>query len=147
MYGGVYVSTDNGNHFIQRNSGLSDLKINSFTAEGNSVYVLTEDSSVFRTTNNGLNWTSASNGLQGMKLLCVSSNGVNIFAGSKSNGIFMSTNSGINWSNINNGLAQLKIQGITVSNNTLILICRNSTNSDIDKIVRSTNNGQAGKSP
>ncbi|MBK7445275.1 MAG: T9SS type A sorting domain-containing protein [Ignavibacteria bacterium] len=141
MYGGVYVSSDNGISFNLRNSGLTDIKINSFTSEGNNVYVMCEDSGIFRTSNNGLNWVSANNGLQGMKLLCVGSNGSNIFAGTQSNGIFKSTNSGLNWFNVNNGLSQLKIRDISVSNSTILLICGNNTNSYIDRIVYSTNNG------
>jgi hypothetical protein len=104
--GGVFLSTNNGTSWVQRNTGLTNDSITSFAVNGSNIFAATFDGKVFLSTNNGANWTGAYSGLPGnsrdVRAFTVS--GANIFAGIEFGGVYLSTNNGSSWTAVNNGI-------------------------------------------
>ena len=55
--GGVYISTNNGTSWTQRNTGLNYQYINSLAANGTNLYAGAGNGGLFLSTNSGMNWT------------------------------------------------------------------------------------------
>ena len=53
--GGIFLTTDNGTSWTEKNSGLTNKSVYSLTVSGSNVFAGTDDG-VFVTTNNGSNW-------------------------------------------------------------------------------------------
>ncbi len=99
---GIFVSTDNGENWIDRNNGLQDKVIHTIFINGKTIYAGTE-TGAYISTNNGKNWDIINSGLSGLSGLGVWSFAVSnfmgdsiIFAGTWS-GVYSSTNNGANW--------------------------------------------------
>jgi photosystem II stability/assembly factor-like uncharacterized protein len=104
---GVYVSTDNGEHWTpMSNNGLVDMRVMTLVVMGNEIYVGTNVGGVFHSSMNGANWISANSGLSrpeaGLPTLRVASliarDGI-LFAGTPL-GIYTSANKGESWLNV-----------------------------------------------
>jgi hypothetical protein len=115
---GVYLSTDVGNSWTQRNSGLEDT-VMSFLAVRDTFLFAGTRSGVFRTTLNGTEWVSANEGLAGTVVQCLTFKGDSLFAGTQANGIYMSSNNGLDWTAANNGLTDSWIGSLAVSGSNL----------------------------
>ncbi|MDD5673541.1 MAG: hypothetical protein PHC61_05230 [Chitinivibrionales bacterium] len=58
---GVYLSTDNGANWTQKNSGLTNTTVLSFVMSGSNLFAGTQNG-VFLSTNNGTGWSAVSSG-------------------------------------------------------------------------------------
>jgi hypothetical protein len=118
--GGIYLSSDNGNNWTEKNSGLKSRDILSLSISGNNVYAGTQGFGIFMTTDDGNKWIEINNGLTGMKQLCINSIVANeniVFAGTCGDGIFLSTNFGNNWIKKNKGLTNLEPKSLSIYGN------------------------------
>jgi|GEM_PF-2253590 len=104
--GGVYVSTDHGASWNQRDSAFIQ-NVNCFTSIGATIFAGT-DNGVYHSTDQGTNWSPSNTGLDldnydslyghSPQIRCLASQGPYIFAGSSGEGIFRSSNNGVTWS-------------------------------------------------
>ncbi len=64
VYGGVFLSTNNGNSWTAVNNGLSGLGLDiySIAINGNNIFLGTRQGA-YLSTNNGISWTAINNGL------------------------------------------------------------------------------------
>ena len=150
LYGGVFLSTNNGTSWKQVNNGLTDTLVTSLAvspngAGGTNLFAGTEDG-VFLSTNNGTSWKqvntgwtdTANTGYTAVLTLAVSPNGAggtNLFAGTYGSGVFLSTNNGTSWTQFDSGLMNIHVCAIAVSGTNLFV------GTYYSGIFLSTNNG------
>jgi photosystem II stability/assembly factor-like uncharacterized protein len=119
---GVYMSSDNGDNWIDKNIGLKELYgqgnfgVYSLAIIGHNIFAGTALHGIFLSTDKGDNWERKSNGLpyilNGQDTLfrffvnALTINGNNIFAGTDI-GVYLSTDNGGTWNLKNYGLPQL----------------------------------------
>lgn len=103
-YGGIYLSTDNGNTWTAKNNGLTvrEKQIFSILIMGSDIYIGTR-TGVAYSNDNGDNWTSKKIGKGLHYVNSLANIEDNIFAGTDG-GVFLSTNKGENWVERNNGI-------------------------------------------
>lgn len=123
-YFGVYVSTDNGKNWTNRNNGLILKQQNPLSYNGWDYYNaysiistaeylfvgLSGGGGIYRSSNDGYDWVPVNSGLPtnqygwkpSIKTMFVS--GSNIFAGTMTKGIFVSSDGGNTWNAANNGI-------------------------------------------
>jgi photosystem II stability/assembly factor-like uncharacterized protein len=95
--GGVYYSANFEQNWIQRNSGLTNLKVYSLAVSGTTVAAGTYGNGVFISNNNGETWTSTANGISVPYIYALAFMGSNILAGTGGGGFFRSANNGSSW--------------------------------------------------
>ena len=118
--GSVYLSTNNGISWNQKNSGLpiSAGNVNSLAINGNNIYAGIGGSGVYLSTNNGSSWTGINNGLPNT-VYTIALQGNNIFAGIFGNGIYLSTDNGLSWTEVNNGLTNKYVTSLAIKGNNV----------------------------
>jgi len=103
--GGVYRSSDNGNTWVAKNSGLPTGGVQDF-AKNNSYIFVVRGSSVLRSANYGDTWTAINTGLPSSGpfrfVVTIASKGDTLYAGTSNmtsllDGVYISTNNGTNW--------------------------------------------------
>ena len=103
--GGVYRSSDNGNTWVVKNTGLASGGVQDFAKNDTYLYVV-KGSSVHRSVNFGDTWTAINTGLPGFGpfkwVETIASKGDTLYVGTRTmtttqDGIYRSTNSGSNW--------------------------------------------------
>ena len=97
MYGGVFLSTNNGTSWTAVNTGLTNTNVNALAVAGTNLFAGTYGGGVFLSTNNGTSWTSQFRLDERLCLVLLLSRGTNLFAGTYGGGIFLSTNNGTSW--------------------------------------------------
>jgi photosystem II stability/assembly factor-like uncharacterized protein len=119
----MFVSTNNGDNWMQSNNGLSDLFVGALTVKRSAdVFALLRglgfggDAGVCRSTNGGQSWiavytNSQWNGSGGA--LIVHPNG-DLYAGIAGYGVFRSTDDGATWNELNSGLGNLLVFALAV---------------------------------
>jgi len=112
--GGVFKSEDNGQTWIARNNGISNIPILSIAGVGSTIYAGSSGSGLFKSTDDGGTWEAMNNGLTNNNILSlyVSSTGSEVYAGTEGSGIFKTTNGGTTWVPVNTGLSNLYIRSI-----------------------------------
>jgi len=101
---GVEISADQGIHWIDRNSGLYPLIVNSIETDGTNLYAGTNDSGVFRSADLGGSWSRKINGMGKIPVFgLVSCAGYmySITDNSGFNGVYNSSDKGETWQNLN----------------------------------------------
>jgi photosystem II stability/assembly factor-like uncharacterized protein len=115
----IFLSTDNGNDWIEADSGLTSYGINTLTIYNSKIFAGTTDGA-FISTDNGKSWNRANNGLpQITSVYAFASSNTNIFAGTN-NGVFLSSNNGTNWNPVDSGLTANSIFALAVADTNLI---------------------------
>jgi len=95
---GIYTSSDNGNSWILKDSGLTNLRINSIAHDTNgTLYAGSKSLSLFTSVDTGNTWVQHNVGGTGNSISSITVLGSNIFAGEAGDGVFLSTNSGMSW--------------------------------------------------
>ncbi|MBN1633450.1 MAG: T9SS type A sorting domain-containing protein [Ignavibacteria bacterium] len=99
---GVFLSSDNGSTWIQRNNGIDSIFIYRITSEGNNVFISSSGTNpkIYRSSNLGLNWTEVMNGLPSLYAIVLYASNNYVYAGF-SGGLYYTTNSGVNWISAN----------------------------------------------
>ncbi|MEJ5306549.1 MAG: T9SS type A sorting domain-containing protein [Ignavibacteria bacterium] len=97
---GVYFSSDGGSSWVQRNSGLTNLRVLSLTKKNNTLAIGTRGAGVFISTNDGISWSVSTTGmtLPYIYALLITTPNNYILAGSGGYGGYISTNNGSVWS-------------------------------------------------
>jgi photosystem II stability/assembly factor-like uncharacterized protein len=98
----VYLSTDNGDNWTKKSSGLANNSVRSLAISGNNIFAGTESDGIYLSTNNGGSWTKKSSGLTDNSVRSLAVSGNDIFAATL-DGVFVSTNNGDSWMAVNNG--------------------------------------------
>lgn len=120
--GGVYLSTNNGNTWQQKNIGLLTKMVTSIIKHEGTMYAGTWGGGVSVSKDNGNHWQAS--GLNYSSILALAAGKTNIYASLAGGGISLSTDSGKNWTSINNGLtstyvACLALQGENIFAGTI----------------------------
>ncbi|MDT3739047.1 MAG: T9SS type A sorting domain-containing protein [Candidatus Kapabacteria bacterium] len=116
---GIFLSSDDGNSWVEKNSGLSDAFVRAIATDGNSIFVgIQGNGSVFKSTDYGNSWTKNNSGLTDTIVRAIAINGTNIFAGTRG-GIFVSNDYGNSWFKKNDGLTDINIYCLAISGNDI----------------------------
>ncbi len=132
-YGGVFVSTNNGNNWNPANTGLTNLTVRALSANSTYTFAGTWGGGVFRTNNSSINWTPVNTGLANLNVTSLYSSGTNLIAGTWG-GVFLSTNNGSSWTPINTGLTETHVRAVFIK-------WGNFFAGTINGLFLSTNNG------
>ena len=134
---GVYVTSNNGLNWLQKNNGLpvpAQISSLCLTAAG-ELYAGTysgSNTAIYRSTDYAESWTAAN--LTNANPDNIVSHGSAVFAAAYTLGVFRTTNSGQNWQLVNNGLSNKKINRLFAGSSGVYA----ATDSGL---FRSTNNG------
>ena len=133
---GIYISTNNGDNWTQKNNGLQNPSgFSELCTKGNLIFAGNMEA-VFVTSDNGDTWIEKDDGLNGESIYCLLVVGNNVFAGT-SGGIFMSSNNGNNWVQKNQGIPEFEtVNSLNLKNN--IIFAGTSVG-----VYASTNNGDS----
>lgn len=104
---GIYRSTDSGYTWLEINTGLNNLNINSLCMQDSVLYIGSYGSGVFCSSDRGNNWIECNNGLEHLTIISLYSTSDYIFA-STENGLFRYSKNNKIWNPINNGLTELR---------------------------------------
>ncbi len=96
---GVFLSTNGGSSWLERNNGLNSLVVNTIAARDSSIFAATDTAGVFLSSNSGSNWTSINAGLTNKFVNTFKVRGSHILAGTQ-DGIFLYSDSMNSWTNI-----------------------------------------------
>ena len=119
IYGnGIYASSDSGDNWSSRNTGLTNLYVNGITQNASGLFAATNNG-VYYSTDSGHIWLYANNGLNDTLIKNIACSGNTLFAGTAHHGIFRSTDNGNNWVPVNNGISDLDIYTISIIDNLL----------------------------
>ena len=133
---GVFITTDNGDNWLEKNNGLTNLHVNSIVVKGEYIFAGT-DGGVFLSTNNGDSWSAVLTE-EGSSTLSITSLAIKdgtVFAATNWEGMYASKDNGLNWMAINSGLTSLRMSSISVGNKNIFV------GTDDKGIFRSINNG------
>ncbi|MFA6456455.1 MAG: T9SS type A sorting domain-containing protein [Bacteroidota bacterium] len=136
---GLFVSTDQGNHWNASNSGLENSPVWSMAISGNNFFagsrgLINSGNGVFLSTDGGATWKPVNTGLSNVYVQTLALSGTNLFAGGWGGGVFLSTNNGQQWSEVNTGITSLLATSLAVYGKNIF--CGTS-----GYIFLSTNNG------
>jgi hypothetical protein len=92
-YGGLFISSNNGNSWTQSN--ISNNAVLSLAISGNNIYAGTNVSGVLISTNNGTTWSQTS--LNNRFVFSLAASGNYVMAGVNDSGIYVSSNNGNSW--------------------------------------------------
>lgn len=112
--GGLFRSTDNGDHWDVSAAGISWATVYGIAADSSGmVFAATAESGVYRTSDRGTSWDRCVNGIAGGGNfeLTITKQGT-VIAGSSGLGVFRSTDHGTTWSSLSTGLPSNNISHI-----------------------------------
>jgi hypothetical protein len=147
-FGGVFLSTDNGSTWNERDSGLIYQNsswesfipcINCFANIGNNLFAGTNNG-VYLSSDNGINWKPANANMQN-QVVRLAVIGNDLFAGTTGEGVFLSTNNGNSWTAVNSGLTNSNIYGLASIGTNLFAGAFQSPGDSTGGIFLSTNKG------
>lgn len=98
---GVFLSTDSGDTWIEKNDGLTNTNISCIIIDESNIFVGTEDG-IYQSSNYGNSWHSISNGLSNKVIRHIAIDGINIYVATQE-GLYHTNNNGNSWSNIGGG--------------------------------------------
>lgn len=112
---GIHRSTNEGESWVEVNSGVTDLYIMSiaFNSAGH-IYIGSNQGNIFKSIDNGASWTHIKGELNSVYSLAINDSD-DIFASSWGGGVFRSTDNGQNWSEINSGLTNLNTWALAIN--------------------------------
>jgi len=115
---GLFLSTNNGDSWIEINSGFIFKQITSLVKMENKLFA--GGGGLLVSTDGGFGWSAVTtNGLTYPFISYLAVIGADLFAGTTSGGVFRSTDSGENWTTINNGLTSNNISSLVSAGNYL----------------------------
>lgn len=94
---GIFYSANSESNWVQKNTGLSNLKIYSLDVSGTTIVAGTYGNGVFISKDNGNSWSATGSGISVPYIFALGLFGSNIVAGTGGGGIFLSTDEGKTW--------------------------------------------------
>ena len=123
--GGVFRSTDGGDSFVERNSGLGDLRVSSLGVsprfEFDALVFALTPTGLYRSVDGALNWIKVSGGLpdaevSGIVFAPDFASNQTLFAANTGFGLYRSDDAGVNWNNVTgSGLTRTDLRGVQVA--------------------------------
>jgi photosystem II stability/assembly factor-like uncharacterized protein len=102
---GVYASSDNGAHWIQKNTGFKNLNITALNTKSTTLFAGASDA-VYISNDNGDHWTMANTGIPATyNVYNFAVYSTTVFAGTYGNGLYKTDNNGTSWTKVLGGLA------------------------------------------
>lgn len=101
---GVYLTTNDGQDWIEKNNGLFDVYANTVASIGNNLFLGTWDAGVFISKDGGESWELSNKGMSKFDVTSFLTIGNKIFASSRDGVIYMSEDVGLNWISKSNGI-------------------------------------------
>jgi photosystem II stability/assembly factor-like uncharacterized protein len=101
---GVYASSDNGNTWTEKISGIMGNEIFGVAANGAFVYAGGARTGAYVSSNSGSSWSRPNTGLTSYDVLDVATKNTMAFVSTLNQGVFRSTDNGNTWSLANTGL-------------------------------------------
>ncbi len=114
---GVFFSTDDGDNWLKKNTGLVDTNVFRLLIDGKNILASTQQKGVYLSTDYGENWNELQNQFSDQPVYCFALSGNNIFAGTYGRGVFLSTDKGASWTKKNFGLTDTTIFTLNVTGN------------------------------
>ncbi len=105
--GSLFLSTNNGSSWTQKNSGLPGDPVLGLAAIGPNIFAGTFGGGVYVSANNGNSWTAANSGMTDKSVQALTVDGSRIYAGTGNSGVgnvYVSLNNGSSWIASNTGL-------------------------------------------
>lgn len=114
---GVFRSDDNGQNWISKSNGLTQLLCHGIISTNSGIFLSTL-SGVFKSSDNGDNWTSA--GMAGIdsRSICSMQDSI-LFVGTQGSGIYKSIDEGQNWTAVSTGIVSTNFRAIQAEGNTV----------------------------
>jgi photosystem II stability/assembly factor-like uncharacterized protein len=136
--GGIFVSTDFGESWTQRNSGLPLFYIRSLALDSSGIlYAGTQGAGILLSSNSGNQWVATTMSVDHtVRAIGTSPSGI-IFAGTSGGGAFRSTGSGGTWLPVTNGLTDPFVRFFAVRSPEIF------AGTGFAGVFRSTNNGDS----
>ncbi len=97
---GVYISNDDGNNWIARNTGIENYGISSIVSAQGFIYAGTYGQGVYHSSDGGQTWLASSNS-GNLYVTSMAFNDPYIYAGAGSLGLYRSSDNGETWTEIN----------------------------------------------
>ncbi|TAL66998.1 MAG: T9SS type A sorting domain-containing protein [Bacteroidetes bacterium] len=97
---GVFYSSDYGDSWSEKNSGITYPGISNLVLIGDIIFAGTFGEGVFLTTDNGNNWIAKNDSISNFSIYSMAAGGNKIFIGSLGRGIYKSLDSGNTWIDI-----------------------------------------------
>ncbi len=139
MYGGLmYKSMDEGETWIQCNSGLPNDEVSGLESINNILFVSYKNADIYRSTNSGTNWELTSLQIPNFEFNALSKTADGKILSATSGGVFYSQNLGSDWIKPNNSISHLEITSINCIKNSNFFVGTNDGG-----IFRSTDQGQS----
>jgi photosystem II stability/assembly factor-like uncharacterized protein len=113
---GVFLSTNKGKDWIERDSGISGSTAFLSTNKKNLFAFAGAYGSLFLTANEGQDWARINNKVSAMAL-----NDTNIFIAKRDSGVFVSVDNGSTWTSKNSGLVNLAVRFIAADGPNLLM--------------------------
>lgn len=116
MYGGVFRSTDSGDHWTQVNSGLPEYFATCVAVLPDSSIIAGVYAGFYRSTDQGTNWSENYRGDQLLSAMSITTDTSGyVFAATGATGIYRSTISGGSWSRMRAGLNDSTVNFVRIS--------------------------------
>ncbi len=119
--GGVYKSTDFGDHWIFIGGDLPFFSIEKILYYNGRIIVSNKEYGIYYTDNDGQTWMPLNNGLKNIQITSIVELDGTLFCSSYGDGIYSSTNSGDNWIEKNTGLPNKYVNQMTLYRSALYL--------------------------
>jgi photosystem II stability/assembly factor-like uncharacterized protein len=120
-YAYIYVSANNGDTWVKKETGILNIKgINALATNESMIFANLHTKGIARSIDGGNNWTLSSTALVDKNVQCLFWSGNKLYAGTNQDGVFVSNN-GETWSEANNGIPvdYRSIRSIMISDNNL----------------------------
>lgn len=158
VFGGVYLSVNNGASWTAKNNGFpGNCEVITLASSGTTMLAGTVAHGVYKSSDNGNTWIPANVGMEKATINSLCIVGQNIYAGAAGAvGIFLSTDNGASWRKMNKGLplsqdkyefagyqgvSSPSITSITTSGKSIFCVVNCGTGDDTNGVFRSNDNG------
>jgi photosystem II stability/assembly factor-like uncharacterized protein len=117
---GIFLSTDNGDSWISRDSGMNGLNSYTFAKSDSNIFAGTEKG-IYLSTNNGYSWNRINTGFENYLVTDIVVNRSNIFVANWGQGVLLSTDNGLSWIEKNEGItpSELFINSIAINDSNI----------------------------
>jgi hypothetical protein len=110
---GLFFSYNNGDNWVQKDSGIQTKYIQSILINGNKIFISTIYG-LYLSIDDGTSWNIQNLGFDNIFMYSLVNTGNNIFASADSYAVFLSTDSGDTWAQKNSGFFSNSVYGLGI---------------------------------